>query len=112
HARRPPDPAGPESRKPPGGQMRAHALQRGTLVHRLLQSLPDVPTERRRDAALKYLARHAQDWTDGERESLVLGVLGLIADSRFAPVFAAGSRAETSIAGRLQRPGRPPALIS
>src|SRR5207248_10822337 len=85
---RPSDPTGHESRKPPGGQpiqMRAHALQRGTLVHRLLQSLPDVAAERRREAALKYLARHAQDWTDGERESLVLGVLGLIADSRFAP---------------------------
>ena len=92
--------------------MRARALQRGTLVHRLLQSLPDVPAARRREAALNYLARHAQDWTDAERESLILGLLGLIGDGRFAPVFAAGSRAEASIAGRLQRPGRPPALIS
>ena len=32
--------------------------------------------------------------------------------SRFAPVFAGGSRAEVSIAGRLDRPGRPPALVS
>jgi ATP-dependent helicase/nuclease subunit A len=112
---RPSDPAGHENRSTPGGQsiqMRAHALHRGTLVHRLLQSLPDVPTARRREAALNYLARHAQDWTDAERESVVSGVLGLIADARFAPVFAAGSRAEASIAGRLQRPGRPPALIS
>jgi ATP-dependent helicase/nuclease subunit A len=36
----------------------------------------------------------------------------LVADSRFAPVFGAGSRAEVLIAGRLERPGRPPALIS
>ena len=112
---RPSDPAGHENRRAPGGQpiqMRARALQRGTLVHRLLQSLPDVPAARRREAALNYLARHAQDWTDAERESLILGLLGLIGDGRFAPVFAAGSRAEASIAGRLQRPGRPPALIS
>jgi ATP-dependent helicase/nuclease subunit A len=112
---RPSDPAGHENRGAPGVQsiqMRAHALQRGTLVHRLLQSLPDVAAARRREAALKYLARHAQDWTEAEREALVLGVLGLIGDSRFAPVFAAGSRAEASIAGRLHRPGRPPALIS
>ena len=31
---------------------------------------------------------------------------------RFAPVFAPGSRAEVSIVGRLERPGRPPALVS
>src|SRR5438552_10680251 len=77
---RPSDPAGHENRRAPGGQpiqMRARALQRGTLVHRLLQSLPDVPAARRREAALNYLARHAQDWTDAERESLILGLLGL-----------------------------------
>ena len=39
-------------------------------------------------------------------------MLALIADARFAPVFAAGSRAEVSIVGRLERPGRPPALVS
>jgi ATP-dependent helicase/nuclease subunit A len=39
-------------------------------------------------------------------------VLALIGDSRFAAVFGAGSRAEVGIVGRLQRPGRPPALVS
>jgi ATP-dependent helicase/nuclease subunit A len=39
-------------------------------------------------------------------------MLALIGDPRFAPVFAPGSRAEVSIAGRLERPGRPPALVS
>ncbi len=93
-------------------QLRARAVQRGTLVHRLLQSLPDVAADRRRDAALKYLARNAGDWTDGDREALALGVLALIGDSRFAAVFGAGSRAEVSIAGRLERPERPSALVS
>ena len=93
-------------------QLRARALQRGTLVHRLLQSLPDVATERRRDAALKYLARNADGWTDGDRAALAEATLALIADSRFAAVFAAGSRAEVSIAARLERAGRPPALVS
>ena len=91
---------------------RARALLRGTLVHRLLQSLPDVAAGRRHDAALKYLARNAQAWTDGDREALASGVLALLEDPRFAPVFAPGSRAEVSIAGRLDRPGRPPALVS
>jgi ATP-dependent helicase/nuclease subunit A len=93
-------------------QLRARALQRGTLVHRLLQSLPDIADARRRDAALAYLARNAGGWTDGECEALTAGVLALIADTRFAPIFASGSRAEVSIAGRLDRPGRQPALVS
>jgi ATP-dependent helicase/nuclease subunit A len=112
---RPSDPAEDEGHRIRTGESaesRARALQRGTLVHRLLQSLPEVPTERRRDAALRYLTRNADGWNDGDRERLAEGVLTLIADSRFAAVFAPGSRAEVSIAGRLDRPGRPPALVS
>jgi ATP-dependent helicase/nuclease subunit A len=90
---------------------RALALQRGTLVHRLLQSLPDVAAERRRDAAHNYLLRNAGGWSEGDRTQLTEQVLALIADRRFAPVFSAGSRAEVAIAGRLERPGRPSALV-
>jgi ATP-dependent helicase/nuclease subunit A len=93
-------------------QLRTRAIQRGTLAHRLLQSLPDVAVEGRRDAALRYLARNAADWGDGDRKALAEQMLALIADPRFAPVFAPGSRAEISIAGRLDRPGRPPAPVS
>jgi ATP-dependent helicase/nuclease subunit A len=93
-------------------QLRARALLRGKLVHRLLQSLPDIPPERRRDAALRYLARNAGEWAEDEREKLAAQVLSLIGDSRFAAVFAPGSRAEVAIAGRLDRPERPPVLVS
>jgi ATP-dependent helicase/nuclease subunit A len=93
-------------------QLRARALLRGKLVHRLLQSLPDVPTERRRDTALRYLARNADEWAADEREKLAAQVLALIGDIRFAAVFAPGSRAEVSVAGRLDRPGRPAVLVS
>src|SRR5258707_7330865 len=53
---RPSDPAGDEGHPIRTGEsieLRARALHRGTLVHRLLQSLPEVPMDRRRDAALK-----------------------------------------------------------
>jgi ATP-dependent helicase/nuclease subunit A len=107
---RPSDPAEDDGRSVRTGesiQLRARALQRGTLVHRLLQSLPDVDTERRRDAALKYLAGNAGGWTEADREALAEMVLALVRDARFAPVFGPGSRAEVSIAGRLELPGRP-----
>lgn len=93
-------------------QLRKLALLRGKLVHRLLQSLPDVPTEGRVKTALRYLARNADEWTEEEREMLAARVLALIDDSRFASVFTPGSRAEVSIAGRLDRPGRTPVLVS
>src|SRR5450432_685898 len=112
---RPSDPAEDQGRRVRTGEsleLRARALKRGTLVHRLLQSLPDLATERRRDAALKYLARNADGWTDGERGTLAEAVLALIEDPRFGQVFGAGSRAEVGIVGRLQRPGRPQALVS
>jgi ATP-dependent helicase/nuclease subunit A len=92
--------------------VRARATQLGSLVHRLLQSLPDLAGARRRGAALNYLQRNADGWTEAEREALADGVLALIEDARFAPVFAEGSRAEVSIVGRLERPGRSPALVS
>jgi ATP-dependent helicase/nuclease subunit A len=91
---------------------RTRALQQGTLVHRLLQSLPELPPERRRDAALAHLSRNASAWSATEREALAGKVIGLVADSRFAAVFADGSRAEVAIVGRLTLPGRPPALVS
>jgi ATP-dependent helicase/nuclease subunit A len=61
---------------------------------------------------LKYLARNAADWNEATRHVLAERLLALIGDARFAPVFATPSRAEVSIAGRLERPGRLPALVS
>jgi ATP-dependent helicase/nuclease subunit A len=112
---RPSDPAGDEGRSVRTSEtieLRARAVQRGTLVHRLLQSLPEITAERRRDAALNYLARNADGWSESDREALAEGVLALIGDARFAAVFGPGSRAEVGIAGRLERPERSPALVS
>jgi ATP-dependent helicase/nuclease subunit A len=112
---RPSDPAADESKTFRTGEsiaQRARALQRGVLVHRLLQSLPDIANDRRRDLATNYLARNAEAWTDAEREALAAKVLALISEPRFAAVFAPGSRTEVPIVGRLQRPDGLPALVS
>lgn len=112
---RPSDPADSDAypvRTAESLMQRARALQRGTLVHRLLQSLPEIAAARRREAALAHLARNADGWTEDERQAMADGTLALIADARFAPVFAPGSRAEVSIVGRLDRPGGRPALVS
>jgi ATP-dependent helicase/nuclease subunit A len=91
---------------------RARAMRRGTLVHRLLQSLPDIASARRLDSARSYLARNAPSWSEEERGALARDILALIEDPRFSSIFAEGSRAEVAIVGRLERPGEPPALVS
>jgi len=93
-------------------QLRKLALLRGTLVHRLLQSLPDVATERRLEAAQRFLKRNAGEWGDADRDALASQVLALIGDGRFAPLFAEGSRAEVPIIGRLTRADGTPLMVS
>ncbi len=86
------------------GEARRRALLRGALVHRLMQSLPDIVPERRQAAAGRYLARSAQGFDDAEREQTVARVMAVLDDPRFAPLAARGSRAEIPIVGRLVAP--------
>jgi ATP-dependent helicase/nuclease subunit A len=103
------------------GQDARRALERGRLVHRLLQSLPEILPMGRRAAADRYIERaggafaadeRATALTADERDRLVTAVLGILDDARFAALFAPGSRAEVPIVGRLARTGRPDILVS
>ena len=102
--RRPHDPASRTARQ--------LALLRGTQIHRLLQSLPDIPLPGRADAAERYLARQREAFEPAERREMVTEVLRILNDLRFAPLFIAGSRAEVSLVGQLERPGRVPLAVS
>jgi ATP-dependent helicase/nuclease subunit A len=90
----------PQSRDVAADATRRTALLRGTLVHRLLQSLPDIAPARRADVARAFLVRAARDLA-AEHDVLVAQVIRLLDDARFKPLFAAGSRAEVPIVGRL-----------
>src|SRR5712692_6071460 len=54
-----------------GGVERDKALARGVLVHRLLQSLPDIPRAARAETARRHLARAAAGFSDEEREAML-----------------------------------------
>jgi ATP-dependent helicase/nuclease subunit A len=84
---------------------RRQALARGTIVHRLMQSLPDVPPERRAEAARRHIARQETDFSAAECEEIASQVLAIMTDPRFAALFGPGSRAEVPIVGR--RNGQP-----
>jgi ATP-dependent helicase/nuclease subunit A len=80
---------------------RRDGRKRGILIHRLMQSLPDIAPERRARAARQYLAHAGKDLPASEREALLGEVLAIFEDQRFAPLFAPGSRAEVPIIGRV-----------
>jgi ATP-dependent helicase/nuclease subunit A len=87
-------------------------LARGTLIHRLLQSLPDIEPARREGAAHSFLARCGAAFGIDERSLFVGQALAIFADARFAELFAPGSRAEVPIVGRLARTRGSEILVS
>jgi ATP-dependent helicase/nuclease subunit A len=84
---------------------REAARVRGLLVHRLLQSLPDVVPDRRRKAAEDYVAKAGRELQDADRTRLVEQVMGVIDGAQFRELFASGSRAEVPIVGKLRHGG-------
>lgn len=78
------------------------ALQRGRLVHRMLQTLPDYPEHEREAAAHRYAERAAKFWPEKERQSLIYSTLAVLCEPAIQPAFSANSRAEVSIMGTLR----------
>lgn len=78
------------------------ALQRGRLVHRMLQTLPEYPPEEQPDAARRYAERAARFWPEKEREKLIRSTLDVLREPALQSAFSANSRAEISIMGTLR----------
>lgn len=113
-----PPPAEPEPQKPlapsrpdepepapisPIGDHRDRRFRRGLLIHRLLQSLPELGSEKRKDAGLRYLAGAAADLALADREALLGEALRILDHPDCAVLFGAGSRAEAPIVGQIGR---------
>ena len=96
-----------DARAPASGG-RTAALLRGSLTHRLLQSLPDIPEERRRQMTADYLAREGKELDQEQAKKIAEEVLVLLADEAFSDLFEPGSRAEVPIVGRLLLDGKKP----
>ncbi len=97
-----PSSAGDDTGLVPASGGRAVALLRGSLAHRLLQSLPEIPAAKRRIAAGDYLVRAGAKLNSEERTKLAEQVMLLLEDARFQELFTSGSRAEVPIVGRLK----------
>ncbi len=94
---------------------RRRAMARGTAAHRLMQSLPRYPARSARGERRRNTSRGETISTRTGPRPFEARCSAILDDARFAPLFAAGSRAEVPIVGtlyggrvRVVRPGGPP----
>jgi ATP-dependent helicase/nuclease subunit A len=79
----------------------ANFFQRGLLIHRLLQSLPDVPPKDRRAKGNDFLKRPSLNLTPEAREEILSETLAVINHPDHATLFGPSSLTEVPIAGVL-----------
>ncbi len=91
-----------EPEVPPPNPQRRVALQRGRLVHTLLQYLPEVEAAQRHAAAEAFLNLRAPDYPDARE--LIATVLGVIEAPALAALFGPRARAEVAVAGTVTLP--------
>jgi ATP-dependent helicase/nuclease subunit A len=101
---RPPRPLAPSSLgdedvadPPPSAALRA-AAERGRLLHRLFERLPDVPAEERAARAERWLERSAGIADAATRRALVADACRIVADPAYAELFGPAALAEAPIA--------------
>lgn len=85
----------------------ASRFRRGSLIHRLLETLPDLPPEARPEAARRFLSLSVHGINEGEQREIEQAVFKVLEDPELATVFAPGSRAEVPVTGMIEFRGRP-----
>ncbi|WP_153770434.1 double-strand break repair helicase AddA [Labrenzia sp. CE80] len=86
-----------EARRQPA----AWPLERGRLVHRLLEVLPDLPAAEREGAAERFVAQSLVAECQHYKEALLEDVYAILNGAEFAPLFGVNARAEVSVVGSL-----------
>ncbi|QIQ86264.1 double-strand break repair helicase AddA [Erythrobacter sp.] len=94
-----PDP--PLAAGPGGAEGATLAARRGTLIHRLLERLPDIPPGAQEEAALAWLARQASDIDESLRAEMVADALRVLDEPDFAAIFSARALAEVPLAATI-----------
>lgn len=90
----------------PLGRDQGFRFQRGLVIHKLFQLLPDLSISERRAAARRWLGAinrpSGLSATDAALDGLVAEVMAVLEDSRFAHLFVPESRAEVPIVAEIR----------
>ncbi len=76
-------------------------FRRGNLSHKLLETLPDLPEDRRKQAGARFLKTHGADLKESLRAEILEEITKILHHPDFAGIFGPGSRAEVPITGLL-----------
>ncbi|ROP90679.1 DNA helicase/exodeoxyribonuclease V subunit A [Stella humosa] len=102
---RPLAPSRPTEEEPaprsPVGNDDGQRFRRGLLLHRLLQSLPDLPAGERAAASERFLAQPSHRLDPATRAAWTREVLAVLDDPAAAALFDAPGQAEVPIVGRV-----------
>ena len=74
-------------------------FKRGLLVHRLLQSLPELPAAERDSAARRFLALPTHGLAGAEQDEIRRETIAVLCDPDFAALFGPNSQAEVPLVG-------------
>ncbi|MBO6519427.1 MAG: double-strand break repair helicase AddA [Rhodospirillales bacterium] len=103
---KPLSPSRPDDEEPPARSPLdtddGQRFKRGNVVHALMQTLPELPPDGRRDAAHRYIARPAHGFDAAAQAALTDEVMAVLEHPEFAPLFAPGSRAEVPVTGTIE----------
>ncbi len=80
----------------------AEAARRGTLIHALLERLPQIDGAQRAAKARDWLARQAADLDQPARAEILDRALAVIADPAFADLFGPAALAEIPLAATVE----------
>jgi ATP-dependent helicase/nuclease subunit A len=100
---RPLTPSRPDGEEPavrsPLGDDDGQRFKRGLLVHRLLQTLPELEESARPAACHRFLERPAHKLDAAQRAAIAAETLAVLSHADFAHLFGAGSKAEVPLVG-------------
>jgi len=74
-------------------------FKRGLLVHKLLETLPDVDPKLRAQAAQDWLALAGHELTPAQQEDIFVETFKVLTHPDFAPLFDVNSLAEVALSG-------------
>jgi ATP-dependent helicase/nuclease subunit A len=89
----------PAATSPLGVDSDTTRFQRGLLIHRLMQSLPDLPAGNREAAARRFLGQKTHGLDEAEQDAIARETLAVLEHEDFAALFGPGSRAEVPVVG-------------
>ncbi|MBM3507032.1 MAG: double-strand break repair helicase AddA [Alphaproteobacteria bacterium] len=96
----------PAAHSPLAGANGNAGIRRGVLIHRLLQLLPGLAADQRRDAAARFLAANAAEFAAEARGEMLGSTLAVLEKDDFAPLFGPNSRAEVPLVGSVRLGGK------